>query len=57
MTAGNGKKEPRDGGRAERLAQALRQNLQKRKTQARSRRQGEADARPEGVDAARPAKR
>ena len=38
--------------RRQRLAEALRKNLQKRKTQARSRRTGQADARPEGLAAA-----
>ena len=38
-------------GRKERLADALRANLQKRKAQARSRRAGEADSRPEGLAA------
>ncbi|WP_189341867.1 MULTISPECIES: hypothetical protein [unclassified Mesorhizobium] len=36
----------------ERLAEALRANLQKRKAQARSRRTGSADQRPEGLPAA-----
>jgi hypothetical protein len=35
--------------RKTRLAEALRANLQKRKAQTRSRRSGEADARPEGL--------
>ncbi len=39
--------------RKARLAEALRVNLQKRKAQARSRRAGQADTRPEGLDAAR----
>jgi hypothetical protein len=38
--------------RKARLAEALRANLQKRKAQARSRRAGQADTRPEGLDAA-----
>jgi hypothetical protein len=38
--------------RKARLAQELRANLQKRKAQARSRRTGEEDARPEGIAAA-----
>ncbi|NUS19884.1 MAG: hypothetical protein HOQ25_08840 [Mesorhizobium sp.] len=38
--------------RKERLAEALRANLQKRKAQARSRRTGMADERPEGLPAA-----
>ena len=36
-----------------RLAEELRANLQRRKAQARSRREGEADDRPEGLDAAK----
>jgi hypothetical protein len=39
--------------REERLAEALRANLQKRKAQARSRRAGEADLREDGIAAAR----
>lgn len=35
--------------RKARLAEALRANLQRRKAQARSRRQGAADARPDGL--------
>jgi hypothetical protein len=35
--------------RKKRLAEELRANLQKRKAQARSRRTGEADNRPEGI--------
>jgi hypothetical protein len=35
--------------REARLAEELRANLQKRKAQARSRRTGEADERPEGL--------
>ncbi|WP_167498735.1 MULTISPECIES: hypothetical protein [unclassified Mesorhizobium] len=38
--------------RKERLAEALRANLQKRKAQARSRRTGTTDERPEGLPAA-----
>jgi hypothetical protein len=38
--------------RKKRLAEELRTNLQKRKAQARSRRTGEADGRPEGIAAA-----
>ncbi|ESZ49972.1 hypothetical protein ACYG9R_06520 [Mesorhizobium sp. RSR565B] len=38
--------------RKDRLAEQLRANLMKRKTQARSRRTGEADQRPEGLAAA-----
>jgi len=40
--------------RKARLAEALRANLQKRKAQTRSRRAGEADARPEGLAGAPP---
>jgi len=35
--------------RKARLAEELRANLQRRKSQARSRRQGAADARPDGL--------
>lgn len=35
--------------RKARLAEALRANLQRRKAQARSRRQGAADAQPDGL--------
>lgn len=38
-----------DDVRKARLAQELRANLQKRKQQARSRRMGEADQRPDGI--------
>jgi len=38
--------------RKARLAEQLRANLQKRKAQARARRTGEADNRPEGIKAA-----
>lgn len=38
-------------GRKDRLAEELRANLQRRKAQARSRRTGEADQRPEGLGA------
>ena len=40
--------------RKKRLAEELRANLQKRKAQARSRRTGEADNRPEGIAIAAP---
>ena len=43
---------PRD--RAARLAEQLRANLQRRKAQARSRREGEADRRAEGISAPEP---
>ena len=43
--------------RKARLAEQLRTNLQKRKAQARARRSGDADSRPEGISAAgKPAK-
>jgi hypothetical protein len=38
--------------KALRLAEQLRANLQKRKAQARARRHGDADSRPEGISAA-----
>jgi len=41
-----------NSGRATRLAEELRANLQRRKAQTRSRRTGEADERPEGLGAA-----
>jgi len=41
-----------DSGRKDRLAEALRANLQKRKAQARSRRAGEPDQRSEGLPSA-----
>jgi len=41
-----------DAGRKGRLAEALRANLQKRKAQARSRRVGGPDERPEGLPSA-----
>ncbi|MDX8500246.1 hypothetical protein RFM99_17705 [Mesorhizobium sp. VK4C] len=40
------------GERKDRLAEALRANLQKRKAQARSRRAGDPDQRPEGLPSA-----
>src|SRR5690606_13602744 len=46
--------DPRRSDRKARLAEQLRANLQRRKAQARSRRAGEADPRPEGLAAARP---
>ncbi|RUM98976.1 hypothetical protein EET67_04865 [Pseudaminobacter arsenicus] len=39
--------------RKARLAEQLRANLQRRKVQARARRTGEADDRPEGIAAAK----
>jgi hypothetical protein len=48
---------PSKDDRKARLAEQLRANLQKRKAQARARRSGEADSRPEGIAVARkPAK-
>jgi hypothetical protein len=44
-----GKSAPQDRRKA-RLAEQLRANLQRRKAQARSRRAGEADSRPEGLN-------
>ncbi|WP_181170252.1 MULTISPECIES: hypothetical protein [unclassified Mesorhizobium] len=41
-----------DSERKDRLAEALRANLQKRKAQTRSRRAGDADHRSEGLPAA-----
>ncbi|TIT20054.1 MAG: hypothetical protein E5W70_23000 [Mesorhizobium sp.] len=38
-------------GRNDRLAEQLRANLQKRKAQSRSRRTGDADQRPDGLQA------
>jgi hypothetical protein len=46
-----GSKGPK-GDRRQRLAEQLRVNLQRRKAQTRSRRDGEADARPAGLPAA-----
>ena len=42
----------KDADRKARLAEELRENLQRRKAQAHSRRAGEADRRPEGLAAA-----
>jgi hypothetical protein len=46
---------PKKGGndRKDRLAEALRANLGKRKAQSRSRRAGEGDQRPDGLGAAK----
>lgn len=49
---GSGKPARNDADRKARLAEELRANLQRRKAQARSRRAGEADRRPEGIAAA-----
>ena len=51
MTGREGPKLLKDA-KAQRLAEQLRANLQRRKAQARSRREGEADSRPEGILAA-----
>lgn len=40
--------------KAKRLAEQLRANLQRRKQQARARREGESDGRDEGIKAAKP---
>lgn len=40
--------------RKERSAEALRANLLRRKAQTRARRAGEADSRPQGIEAAKP---
>jgi hypothetical protein len=48
----SGKPVRKDADRKARLAEELRANLQRRKAQARSRRAGEADHRPEGIAAA-----
>jgi hypothetical protein len=48
----SGKSVRKDADRKARLAEELRANLQRRKAQARSRRVGEADRRPEGIAAA-----
>jgi hypothetical protein len=50
--AKGGKPTGKEADRAARLAEELRANLQRRKAQARSRRAGEADRRPEGIAAA-----
>ena len=44
---------PAKAGRKARLAEELRANLARRKAQARSRRTGGADERPDGIGAAR----
>jgi len=54
MTSQSGGSEKPKGNRKERLAEQLRANLQRRKAQARSRREGEPDRRPEGISAAKP---
>lgn len=48
----NAKPDNAGDGRKARLAVELRANLQKRKAQARARRAGDADSRPEGISAA-----
>jgi len=51
------KQDDRERARKARLAAQLRANLQRRKAQIRSRREGEADRRPEGIAAADPDER
>jgi hypothetical protein len=51
----SGKAKDCDADRKARLAAELRANLQRRKAQARSRRAGEADPRPEGIAVSPPA--
>jgi len=46
----NTKQDDRERVRKARLAAQLRANLQRRKAQLRSRREGDADQRPEGID-------
>jgi hypothetical protein len=48
----SGKPVGKDAERKARLAEELRANLQRRKAQARSRRAGEADHRPDGITVA-----
>ncbi len=48
-----GTQKPRQD-REARLVEQLRANLQRRKAQARSRREGEADRRPAGISASEP---
>lgn len=50
--SGRSDKSGKSGGREARLAEQLRSNLARRKAQSRSRRDGEADRRPEGIAAA-----
>lgn len=56
MTSSDSSDDPKADPRKERLAAQLRANLQKRKTQARSRRSGEPDSRRDGLpgDAGKP---
>ncbi len=49
MTENDSNRRDRDAERKARLAEQLRTNLQRRKAQARARRSGEADQRPEGL--------
>lgn len=50
MSENGTKHAEKDAGRKARLAEQLRANLQRRKAQARARRAGDADQRPEGLD-------
>lgn len=52
MATGKDSQSSRKAVERARLAEELRANLQRRKAQARSRRDGEADDRPDGLDAA-----
>ncbi|MBD0413110.1 hypothetical protein [Oryzicola mucosus] len=52
MSAGSKQRSNEQERRQARLAEQLRANLQRRKAQARSRRSGDPDQRPDGLDAA-----
>ncbi|MDI6025231.1 hypothetical protein QBK99_03275 [Corticibacterium sp. UT-5YL-CI-8] len=52
MSAGSKQPSNEQERRQARLAEQLRANLQRRKAQARSRRSGDPDQRPDGLDAA-----
>jgi hypothetical protein len=56
LSAETGERGGKAAGRKARLAETLRANLMKRKAQARARRKGEADGRPEGIAAAKDGK-
>ena len=47
-------RDPAKQSREQRLREQLRANLQRRKVQTRARRNGNADERPEGLDAGKP---
>ncbi len=55
MSRTKGPKPNQDEARRERLSQQLRDNLARRKAQARARRAGQADERDDGIGAARAA--